>query len=97
MDLDLAAIGAIRAKALQDGYLVLQEAIADDVLALVGELPEHIKIITLTNFDDPVRFPIEPRFVDGSLDRPRSPAPADDADAMRAELDRLKAEMQRRG
>jgi hypothetical protein len=81
MDLDLATIGAVRAKALQVGFLVLSEAIADDVLALVGDLPERVQVVTLTDYSG-MQVP--------------APAPADDA-AARAELAALKAEAQRRG
>ena len=48
--MDLATLTAIRAKALSDGYIVLQAAVADDVLELLGPLPEHIKVIELTDY-----------------------------------------------
>jgi hypothetical protein len=53
VELDLATLTAIRAKALSDGFIVLQAAIADDVLELLGPLPEHIKVITLVDYSQP--------------------------------------------
>ena len=91
---EMAELAAIRAAAVAAGYITLDESSADAWVELLN-LPDSVIVVALTNYADPVRYPIEARFVDGSLDRHRAPAPA--TDAMQAELAALKAEARRRG
>jgi hypothetical protein len=87
MDLTLDDVAVLRAAALRDGFIALQESVADAVLELIGDLPEHIKIITLTDYS---------RWAVQSPERP--PAAATGAtEAEVAELQRLRSEAKRRG
>lgn len=53
MNLTVAEIDAIRQHAMQVGYLVLAEKTADIMLALIGDLPPTVQVITLVDYSQP--------------------------------------------